>query len=46
MMMLDLPTSIGETFWVGATVEVGTDRIWAGHISVNASDKKTVQSMV
>ena len=46
MYMFDDPTFVGNTYWVGAAVEIGTTKIWAGQLSVKAIAKSSNETMV
>ena len=38
--------TVGETYWVGATLTVGTTEIWAGQLSVDIEPLATLPDMV
>ena len=46
MYMFDDPSFVGNTYWVGAAVEIGTTKIWAGQLSVKAIAKSSNETMV
>lgn len=37
---------VGEQFWVGAAVEIGTDQIWAGNILTEVVAKTAIDTLV